>query len=91
MHITDSVCTSSETCNSGKADKGTCLLSLSTKERGGSDIGPISVGGKGPVGSHSSGVNNPLGHLIIVLSVLANQARYNSENESTYTFMVEAL
>ena len=72
MHITGSVCTSSETCNSGEADKGISLLSFSTEERGGSDVGPISVRGEGSVGSDSSGVNNTLGHLMTVLSVPGN-------------------
>lgn len=74
MHITDSVCTSSETRNSGEADKGIGLLSLSVKERGGSDVGPIPVRGEGSIGSDSSGVNNTLGHLMIVLSVPANSS-----------------
>jgi hypothetical protein len=70
VHITDSVGTSAESLNCGESYKGLGLLALGAEEISRGDVGPIGVRSEGSVGSHSAGMHNTFGNLIIVKRVV---------------------
>lgn len=64
VDITGSVGGTLGTSNGREADEDWCLLALSAQERGGGDVGPVTIAGEDTVGTGTTGVDDSLRNLL---------------------------